>query len=44
MFIEYDGILFFTRKLSISAKQVYFFRLDLGKIKVCGDKMECVPS
>jgi len=35
--IEYDGVLFFTRKLSISVKQGHFFGLGLGKIKVSGD-------
>ncbi len=39
-FIEYDGVLFFTRKLSISVKQGHFFGLDSGKIGMRGDIME----
>ena len=40
MYIETDGVLFFTRKLSISAKKGYVFGLGLGKIAMRGDILE----
>jgi hypothetical protein len=38
--IEDDGVLFFTRKLSISAKSGYFLGLASGKIGMRGDILE----
>jgi hypothetical protein len=42
--IEDDGVLFFTRKLSISAKKGYVIGYVSGKIGVCSDKMESASS
>jgi len=36
--IEYDGVLFSTWKLSISAKHKHIIGLASGKIKISGDK------
>ena len=38
--IKDDNELFFTQKVSISAKNGYFLGLDLGKIGMRGDILE----